>query len=135
MVNDHDATHVAVASGNCGAPKTWDKNTVPAGGSRVVIPASRTVPVQGQHDKARVNWLRVDGTLRFDPKVNTSLKVVTLVGNFKSTIEIGTEKDRVEAGVAARLILGDRGARDAAMRKRDPTTWAAACWRTVSCRG
>jgi len=120
LVDDHDATHIAVASGNWGDPKTWDKNTVPADGSRVVIPANRTVTVQGQHDKSKVDWLRVDGTLRFDHKVNTSLKVVTLVGNVKSTIEIGTEKDRIASGVSARLILGDRGDRDAASRKRDP---------------
>ena len=120
LADDHDATHVAVASGNWSDPKTWDKDTVPGDGARVVIPTDRTVTVQDRHDKARVDWLRIDGTLRFDPKVNTALKVVTLVGNVKSTIEIGTEKERVEAGVTARLILGDRGERNAASRKRDP---------------
>jgi hypothetical protein len=120
LVADGEATHIAVASGNWGDPKTWDKNAVPADGARVIIPSNRTVTVAGQHDKSRVDWLRVDGTLRFDPKVNTSLKVVTLVGNVKSTIEIGTEKERIESGVTARLILGDRGQRNDSMRKRDP---------------
>ncbi len=120
LVNDGDATHVAVASGDWGDAKTWDKNSVPADGARVIIPVNRTVTVRGLHDNSKVDWLRVDGALRFDPKVNTSLKVVTLVGNVKSTIEIGTEKERIDPKVTAKLILGDRGDRDAAQRKRDP---------------
>ena len=67
-----------------------------------------------------MDWLRVDGTLRFDPKANTALKVVTLVGNVGSTIEIGTEKERIQADKVARLILGDRGERNDAQRKLDP---------------
>lgn len=120
LVADCDATHTAVADGAWSDPKTWDKKAVPSAGARVVIPAGRTVTVAAQHDKARVDWVRVDGTLRFDPKKNTALKVVTLVGNVKSTIEIGTDKERIHAGNVARLILGDRGRRNAAQRQRDP---------------
>src|SRR5262249_15370721 len=58
--------------------------------------------------------------LRFDPKADTALKVVTLVGNVKSTLEIGTEQQRIQPGRTARLILGDRGERDNAQRRRDP---------------
>lgn len=120
LVGDHRATHIATASGDWGDPKTWDKNAVPGDGARAVVPTGRTVTVRDRHDRARVDWLRVDGTLRFDPRADTGLKVVTLVGNVKSTIEIGTEAARVGPGASARLVLGDRGARDAAMRQRDP---------------
>jgi hypothetical protein len=120
LVDDCEATHRAVADGAWGDPKTWDKKTVPSTGARVVIPVKRTVTVAGRHDQARLDWLRVDGTLRFDPKAETGLKVVTLVGNVQSTIEIGTEKQRVRAGKTARLILGDRGARGDAQRRQDP---------------
>jgi hypothetical protein len=120
LVNDCDATHVAVADGVWGDAKTWDKGSVPDAGARVVIPKERTVTIAAIHDKERLDWLRVDGTLRFDPAVNTTLKVVTLVGNVKSNIEIGTEKQRIHADRTARLILGDRGQRDDAQRQRDP---------------
>jgi RNA polymerase sigma factor (sigma-70 family) len=120
LVADKDATHVAVADGGWGEPKTWDKGGVPGTGARVVIPKERTVTVEGLHDQERVEWLRVDGTLRFDPKADTGLKVVTLVGNVKSALEIGTETQRVHADKTARLILGDRGERDDARRQRDP---------------
>jgi hypothetical protein len=120
LVDDCDASHTAVADGAWGDAKTWDKGSVPGAGARVVIPAGRTVTVAGQHDKERVHSVRVNGTLRFDPRADTSLKVITLVENVKGTIEIGTEKERIQANKTARLILGDRGARDAAQRKRDP---------------
>jgi G8 domain len=120
LVDDEAATHKAVASGAWGDRRTWNVGTVPGSGARVVIPKGRSVTVEARHDQARLDWLRVDGTLRFDPKVDTGLKVITLVGNTASTIEIGTEKERVHADKVARLILGDRGARDDAMRQRDP---------------
>jgi hypothetical protein len=120
LVTDKQATHVAVANGNWGDAKTWNKGTVPGAGSKVVIPKERTVTVAATYDRDRLDWLRVDGTLRVDPKVNTSLNVITLVGNVGSTIEIGTEKERIQSGKSARLILGDRGERNEAMRDRDP---------------
>ena len=81
LVSDKEATHVAVADGAWGDPKTWDKGTVPGAGARAVIPGDRTVTVEAVHDKERVDWVRVDGMLRFDPAADTALKVVTLVGN------------------------------------------------------
>jgi hypothetical protein len=120
LVDDCSATHVAVADGAWGEAKTWDKKSVPGAGARVVIPKERAVTVAAIHDRERVDWIRIDGTLRFDPKANTALKVVTLVGNVKSTIEIGTDRERIHAGKTARLILGDRGQRDDAMRQHDP---------------
>ncbi len=120
LVANSAATHRAVADGAWGDPKTWDKGTVPGAGAKVVIPSDRTVTIAGLHDKERVDWVRVDGTLRFDPTVDTALKVVTLVGNVKSTIEIGTDKERIHADKEAHLILGDRGDRDEPQRQRDP---------------
>jgi RNA polymerase sigma factor (sigma-70 family) len=120
LVDDCSATHVAVADGAWGDPKTWEKGAVPGAGARVVIPKERTVTVAGVHDKDRVDSIRVDGTLRFDPKIDTVLKVVTLVGNVKSTIEMGTDKERIQPDKTARLILGDRGERNDAHRQRDP---------------
>jgi hypothetical protein len=120
LVADGQATHVAIASGVWGDPKTWNKGQVPGPDARVIIPRDRTVTIAARHDRERVDWIRVDGTLRFDPRADTALKVVTLVGNVNSTIEIGSEKERIHADKTARLILGDRGERDEVQRKRDP---------------
>ena len=120
LVRDKGATHVAAASGVWGDANTWNTKTVPGAGARVVIPRGINVLVAGNHDKDRLDWLRVDGTLRFDTKADTSLKVVTMVGNVNSNIEIGTEKQRIQPGKLARLILGDRGERNKAQRERDP---------------
>jgi len=120
LVADDQATHVAVADGAWGDANTWNKKSVPDHGARVIIPEKRTVTVTGVYDKDRLDWLRVDGTLRFDPRADTALKVVTLVGNVKSTLEIGTEKERIQADRTARLILGDRGERNEVQRQSDP---------------
>ena len=138
LVDDCQATHTAVADGAWGDPKTWDTKTVPGDQARVVIPKGRRVTVAGLHDRARVDWVRVDGTLRFDPKTNTSLKVVTLVGNVQSSIEIGTEKEPVRADKTARLILGDRGERNGAeraARSLRPERWPARPWPGADVRG
>jgi hypothetical protein len=120
LVADENATHVAIANGVWGDASTWDKKSVPAAGARVVIPKDKSVTIAGRHDSERLDWVRVDGVLRFDPTKNTGLKVISLVGNVGSTIEIGTERNRVRPDKVARLIIGDRGKRDAAQRKRDP---------------
>lgn len=120
LLQDRDATHVATASGAWSDAKTWDKGTVPGQGSRVIIPGERTVTIDGTYDSAKLDWVRIDGTLRFDPNVNTTLKAITVLGTPGSTIEIGTEDHRVRPDKTARLILGDRGERNAAMRERDP---------------
>ena len=46
-------------------------------------------------DRDKLQWVRVDGTLRFDPDADTSLRAVTVVGTPDSTIEVGTEQHRI----------------------------------------
>jgi hypothetical protein len=120
LVADENATHVAIANGPWGNAATWDKKSVPVAGARVVIPKDKIVTVAGRYDSERLDWIRVDGVLRFDPTKDTGLKVISLVGSVGSTIEIGTERDRVRPDKVARLIIGDRGERDAAQRQSDP---------------
>src|SRR3954469_5812498 len=56
LVDDRDATHVAVASGDWGDVKTWNKKAVPGAGARVIIPKDRTVRVAAMHDRERLDW-------------------------------------------------------------------------------
>ena len=81
LVPADQATHVAAADGDWGDKATWKGGAVPGAGATVVIPAGRTVTIRGTLDAERLEWVRVDGTLRFDPDADTGLKVVTLVGN------------------------------------------------------
>ena len=82
LVADSEATHVAVADGAWGDPKTWDKGTVPGAGARVVIPSGpnrhrRRPARQGPPGLGARRW---HAALRPD-RPTPALKVVTLVGN------------------------------------------------------
>lgn len=120
LVPDSQATVTSVKSGNWGDPKTWSTGVVPGDGDHVVIEQGQTVTVDGVYDRARVGWLRVDGTLQFEPDVNTALKAVTTAVNVQGTVDVGTADAPIQAGVTARFIIGDRGVRDDAMRAYDP---------------
>ena len=68
-----------------------------------------------------MDWVRVDGTLRFDPKADTGPE-----GGHagrqrrKAPSRSAPRRNASSADKTARLILGDRGERDDAQRQRDP---------------
>ncbi len=72
------ATHSATADGNWTSGSTWNTGTVPGAGSRVVIPAGRTVTYNAT-STAAVSWIRVEGTFRFSTTQSTVLNVETIV--------------------------------------------------------
>ncbi|HET6249265.1 MAG TPA: G8 domain-containing protein [Tepidisphaeraceae bacterium] len=119
LVPVEQATNTAIADGDWNAKATWKDGAIPAAGAKVVIPAGRIVTIHQTLDQQRLQWVRVDGTLRFDPSANTSIKAVTIVGTPGSSIEIGTEKERIHADKSARIIIADRGPRQA-IRAADP---------------
>jgi hypothetical protein len=121
LVPDSAATVVAARSGGWGDPATWSTGAVPRTGDRVVIPEGKVVTVDGLYDRYRIDRLRVDGTLRFDPTVDTSLKAVTTVASKRGTVEVGTAEAPVRPDRVASFVIGDRGERDAAQRARDPS--------------
>ena len=102
------ASHVAVASGLWSSPSTWRDGLVPDEASRVLIPEGLTVKVDGEF-RASLDWVRVNGTLRFATDVDTALKVDTVVTAPGSRLEIGTPMDPVQADVSARIEFADRG--------------------------
>ncbi|MEB3246227.1 MAG: G8 domain-containing protein [Synechococcus sp.] len=102
------ASHVAVASGPWSSPSTWRDGLVPDEGSRALIPEGLTVEVDGAF-RASLEWVRVNGTLRFATDVDTALKVDTLITAPGSRLEIGTPMDPVQADVSARIEFADRG--------------------------
>ena len=120
LVPHTQVTDFALRSGSWGDPSVWSDGAVPTTGDRVDIPAGISVQVDGLFAQSRVQSLFVEGTLRFNPDVNTSLEVVTTIVGPDGYFEIGTAQHRVAANVTAQFIIGNRGVRDAAMRLADP---------------
>ena len=102
------ATHRVVASGPWSSPETWADGVLPTVGARVLVPAGLTVTVDGVF-ATELKTLRVDGSLRFDPTVNTELRVDTLVSAMGSLVEIGTPARPVQADVTATVVFADLG--------------------------
>jgi len=116
LVPERRVTHRAVASGDWSDPETWEAGSVPDDGARVQVTEDVAVAVGGEV-AARLDTVRVDGTLSFDPTVDTRLPVDTLVSVPGSTLRVGTEEEPVRPDVAARMVFLDDGPID---EDRDP---------------
>ena len=116
LVAERRVTHRAVASGEWSDPAVWEGGAVPDDGARVQVPEDVAVAVDGEVT-ARLDTVRVDGTLSFDPTVDTRLPVDTLVSAPGSTLRIGDEEEPVHPDATARLVFLDRGPID---EDRDP---------------
>ena len=57
----------------------------------------------------RIRSIRLEGALRFDPSLNTRLKVETIVGLMGSELEIGTDSTPVASNVMAEILFIDEG--------------------------
>ena len=105
-----------MASGAWSAPGTWRNGAVPDADARVTIPTGITVTVDDRLAPSLAT-VGVEGTLAFDPDVDTELRVDTLVSAPSSRLEIGTNERPVSAGVTARIVFADGGPIDLT---RDP---------------
>lgn len=114
LVDPAQATHIVSGSGNWSDPAIWQNGTLPTAGARISIPVSMTVTVDGvvPHD---FKTIRIDGTLRFDPSVDTEIRVDTLVSAPSGRLEVGTAAQPIAPNVTARVIFADDGPID--------TTW------------
>jgi len=108
-----DATHIATASGTWDDAGIWNTGTTPGDGARVWIDGGVTVTLTHQ-DSARLEWVTVDGTLRFEPNVNTALNVDSLITRESSTFEMGTASNPVGPNRTAEITFIDRGPIDEA---------------------
>jgi hypothetical protein len=102
------ATHVATTDGSWKDPATWETDAVPGDDARVFVEEDVTLIIDHEDD-ARLEWVRVDGTLRFSTDRNTQLGTETLVTAPGSELLVGTAEDPVEAGVTATIEFVDRG--------------------------
>ena len=107
LVPTGEATHTA-SEGVWQDDGTWTDG-VPGAGARVHVPTDTTVTLDHE-DAARLQWVRVDGTLRTDPATASALSVDTLVITDRGTLEIGTPESPDVGGTT--LTFVDRGAID-----------------------
>jgi hypothetical protein len=93
-------TFAAAQSGAWSEPGTWRDGAVPGDRARVAIPAGITVTVD-REIPARLDWVNVEGVLRFEPKAVTALTAHTVVVMESGQLEVGT----VAQPVTGRTIL------------------------------
>lgn len=96
---------VAVQDGAWSDPATWG-GTVPGHRARVSIPSGLTVTVDTEIATA-YDWIRNDGTLRFQPDVDTRL-IVETVGAM-GRLEMGTASQPIQADKTARIVFRSLG--------------------------
>jgi hypothetical protein len=108
LVPESDVTHRAVQSGAWNEPSVWEDGAVPTADAHVLVEEDVTVTVASE-ETTRLRTIRVDGTLSFDPTVDTRLPVDTLVTASGSTLQIGTPESPIQSGVRARITFADTG--------------------------
>lgn len=103
-----NASHMLIADGNWSDSGTWAGGAIPSSGATVLIPAGRTVTYDVRSDTA-LDWVRVDGTLQFAQNMDTRLVVGTLVTDYGSSLEMGTQQNPIQAGHTAQILIADAG--------------------------
>ena len=104
LVPSDQADHVAT-SGNWS--EIWGQDA-PTSGDEVLIPKGVTVTVDGQFD-AELDWIRVDGTLKFATDRDTALRVETIVVTPTGHLQIGTADQPIDPRFHAQVTFVDSG--------------------------
>ncbi|MDA0283348.1 MAG: hypothetical protein O3B86_08330 [Planctomycetota bacterium] len=109
LVPHEAATFVSIASGEWSNAAIWGGGVVPGDDAQVLISSGTSVTFDViQYDS--MNWVRVDGTLNWDTDDDTQMLLDTLFVDVNGLLQIGTEDNPVEHGVAARIVIADNGA-------------------------
>ncbi|MGF1485215.1 MAG: G8 domain-containing protein [Opitutales bacterium] len=99
-------THVASQNGNWTSSATWGSSGVPGNNARVHIPAGRTV-TYNRNSTVEIDWIRVDGTLKWKTNATTKLFVEHLIGSPNSKIHVGTPSGRITG--SAEIVFTNDG--------------------------
>ncbi len=93
------STHRVFQSGDWSSAETWDDpetltvvESPPTDGARILVPTGFTLTVDDVFP-ARLEWIRVNGKLRFSPSADTELNVGTIIVDPIGTYEQGTPDD------------------------------------------
>ena len=104
LVPQAKATHVAVKSGSWSDSNVWKNGKVPGNGADVLIPEGFGLTYNVSSD-ARLDTLRVDGSLKFVSAKDTKMLIDTFVVAPQGQLTIGTEKNPIQAGKTSRIIF------------------------------
>ncbi|MEO0530089.1 MAG: G8 domain-containing protein, partial [Planctomycetota bacterium] len=107
----------AITSGPWSDASTWASGQIPDTGARVLVPDSVMVTLDVAASD-RLDWLRIDGHLRFATDAVTRLEVETIVVTPGGKLEIGSADAPISPGASATVLFTDPGAIDTAW---DPT--------------
>lgn len=117
LVKLTEATNAIIRSGNWSDASIWTDGKIPAVGAKIWIPAGVSVTYDVNDTQTKIETVRVDGKLTFNPHVNTGLKVVTMV--ISGVLQIGDVGERVDADKKAEIIFAGRGPRNKTYDPKD----------------
>ena len=103
-----NATTTAVRSGAWSDAATWSAG-VPGAEARVVIPRFIEVTYDVV-STTRLNWIRVDGVMRYATQQNTALALETIIVTPQGRYEQGTARDPIPAQYTSSVQFVDNGA-------------------------
>jgi hypothetical protein len=103
-----DSTRIIIQStlsGNWSNPATWAGGAVPTFSNVVKIGQGHTVTIDDT--LATAYTISVNGTLRFSPGVDTSLRVTNLQVMSTGVLEVGTTTTPIGASVTAQIVIAN----------------------------
>ncbi|MCA9235666.1 MAG: G8 domain-containing protein [Planctomycetales bacterium] len=104
LVPSDQATHVALASGDWSNPQIWSGGQIPTAGARVFIPQGLQLTLSSVLTTA-LDTVRIDGSLSFNPNVDTQLIADTIVVNTSGALHVGSETTPVAQNRTARVVF------------------------------
>lgn len=104
LVPHSQATHVAIKNGNWFNPSIWQDGEIPGDGADVLIPEGYKV-LYGKQSDARLDTIRVDGTLRFRHGSNSKMLIDTFVVSPEGKLIIGTKSAPIKSNKTAQIIF------------------------------
>lgn len=104
LVPRTSATHTTIASGAWNVASTWKDGLIPGANAKVVVASGHTVTYNVSSNTA-MDWVRVDGTLTFDPTVDTRMVTESLIVDPAGAINIGTPSARINAARTAEVVI------------------------------
>ena len=104
LVPHSQTTHIPIKNGGWFNSSTWQNGQIPGDEANVLIPEGIKIWYGNQSD-ARLDTLRVDGTLTFRSETNSKMLVDTFVVSSDGKLNIGRENNPIQANKKAEIIF------------------------------
>lgn len=104
LVPHHEATHYTTGSGAWTNASNWHTGTVPGANAKVWIKPEHSI-TYNRNSGLALDWVRVDGTLSFQPNIDTRLVTEHLIVDPMGVLEIGTAASPIQAARTALIEI------------------------------